>query len=179
MKQGGWQKTWVRVLTSGMTLGLMIMIFAFSTQDAEKSDRTSGFISDTVVRLVYRDYEQMNPASQQSIYAEIQHIVRKCAHFTEYCLLGFMLRLCLESWFGHRKRGKWRLFTLALCAGILYACTDEIHQLMIDGRSGQWTDVLVDSGGVLTGVTAGMLLIGRLIDHNAEGGTEHGVLQKQ
>lgn len=179
MKRGGWQKTWVRVLTSGLTLGLMIMIFAFSTQNAEKSDRTSGFISGTVVRMVYRDYEQMDPERQQSVYADTQHIVRKCAHFTEYMLLGFMLRLCLESWFGHRSRGKRSLFAGALCAGIMYACTDEIHQLMIDGRSGQWTDVLVDSSGVLVGVIAGILLIGRLTQNNAEGGTEHGVLQKQ
>jgi VanZ family protein len=27
-----------------------------------------------------------------------------------------------------------------------------MHQLLIDGRSGQWTDVLLDSAGVLAGV---------------------------
>ena len=34
----------------------------------------------------------------------------------------------------------------------LYAVTDEMHQLLIEGRSGQWTDVLIDSAGALTGV---------------------------
>ena len=36
--------------------------------------------------------------------------------------------------------------------GTLYAVTDEMHQLLIEGRSGQWTDVLIDSAGALTGV---------------------------
>ena len=44
-------------------------------------------------------------------------------------------------------------------AGTAYACSDEVHQLSIEGRSGQWTDVLVDSLGVLTGVMLGTLLI--------------------
>ena len=44
-------------------------------------------------------------------------------------------------------------------AGTAYACSDEIHQLSIEGRSGQWTDVLVDGSGVLAGVTLGTLLI--------------------
>ena len=36
---------------------------------------------------------------------------------------------------------------------------DELHQLLIDGRSGQWSDVLLDSGGVLTGaLIAGLIL---------------------
>ena len=43
--------------------------------------------------------------------------------------------------------------------GTAYACSDELHQLSIDGRSGQWTDVLVDGSGVLTGVVLGTLLI--------------------
>ena len=35
---------------------------------------------------------------------------------------------------------------------ILYACTDEIHQLFIQGRAGQLKDVLIDTIGSLTGI---------------------------
>jgi VanZ family protein len=66
-----------------------------------------------------------------------------------------LLRLCFESWFGP---GKWLPLT-AWAAGTLYAGTDELHQLMTDGRSGQWTDVLLDSSGVLTGVALALLIL--------------------
>ena len=73
----------------------------------------------------------------------------------EYLLLGFLIRFCLLSWFGKRTWltiGSWG-------AGTLYALTDEIHQMMIDGRSGQWTDVLLDSAGVLAGVLIAAKLV--------------------
>ena len=89
----------------------------------------------------------------------MQHVIRKCAHFSEYMILGFLIRLCFESWFGHRLR-KYRILALTgFLAGTAYACTDEMHQKSIEGRSGQWSDVLVDASGVLAGVILGTLLI--------------------
>ena len=70
-----------------------------------------------------------------------------------------MIRLCLESWFGHRMKKARILALIGFGAGAGYACTDEAHQLAIDGRSGQLTDVLVDSSGVLGGAVLGTLLI--------------------
>ena len=35
-----------------------------------------------------------------------------------------------------------------------YAVTDEFHQLFVPGRSGQMTDVMIDSGGALVGLLA-------------------------
>ena len=98
----------------------------------------------------------------------MQHIVRKCAHFTEYMVLGLMLRLCLESWFGRKVRKSRSLTIAGFCGGTIYACTDEFHQLLIEGRSGQWSDVLVDGSGVLLGVLIAALLIRRINRRNAE-----------
>ena len=151
----GWQRTWVRVLMTGLTVAVMILIFLFSMEPAEESDHTSGRLSRKVIAALYPDFDRKTPEEQQRIYDSVQHTVRKAAHFTEYTLLGLMIRLCLESWFGKR-RG---LFPAAWVLGTLYAGTDELHQLLIDGRSGQWTDVLIDSGGVLTGAAAAALFI--------------------
>ena len=41
----------------------------------------------------------------------------------------------------------------------LYACSDEIHQLFVPGRSGMFTDVLIDTGGAVTGMLVSMLLM--------------------
>ncbi len=164
----GWQNPWVRTVTTLLTVAVMVLIFCFSMEDAENSDRRSGVFSEQVVRIVYPDYDRMDGTEQKAVYDRVQYAVRKCAHFTEYMILGFLLRLCLESWFGHRMR-KFRILALiGFGAGTAYACSDEAHQLVIDGRSGQWKDVLVDSSGVLTGVTLGTLLIKSLSRQNGE-----------
>lgn len=165
MRNTGWQRTWVRALTTALTVGMMILIFCFSMEPAERSDRTSGQISEAVVHAVYRDYDRMPVQEQHSIFNSVQHIVRKAAHFTEYTVLGLLLRLCLLSWFGRRKGIPY----LAWGIGALYACTDELHQMLIDGRSGQWTDVLLDSCGVLTGVLIAMAVLA-LVRRKTEGG---------
>lgn len=170
MTETGWQKSWVRVLTTLLTAAVMVIIFAFSTEDAEHSDRTSGMISRRVLSIIHPDFEQLEESRQKLLYDDVQHIVRKCAHFTEYALLGFMLRLCLESWFGCRVKKDRSLALAAFCGGTAYACTDEFHQLLIEGRSGQWSDVFVDGSGVLLGVLIGILLIRRVnaVNHKAE-----------
>ena len=41
------------------------------------------------------------------------------------------------------------IISVLLC--IIYACSDEIHQLFISGRVGSAHDVLIDSLGIITG----------------------------
>lgn len=157
MEQTGWQRPWVRALSTLLTLAVMVMIFCFSMQDASDSDMTSGTISQAVIRVLYPDYPDRTPEERQEIYDRVQHVVRKCAHFSEYTLLGFLLRLCCESWFGADSRKRHGL--LSLLAGIAYAGTDELHQMLIEGRSGQWGDVMIDSLGVALGVLLAYLLV--------------------
>ena len=148
MKKDGWQSKPVRCLTTLMTLAMMTLIFFFSTEPAEQSDATSGHISRAVICIAYPDYDQKSPAEQERVFENTQHIVRKTAHFLEYLVLGILIRICLISWFGFGRP----LIPVSWAAGTLYAVTDEFHQMLTDGRSGQWMDVLLDSGGVLTGV---------------------------
>ena len=101
-----------------------------------------------VISIVWPDFGDYPEEEQQAMYDGTQFAVRKAAHYTEYLLLGLLSLLCLESWFGKRR---W-LVPAAWGFSTLYAVTDEMHQLLIEGRSGQWTDVLIDSAGALTGV---------------------------
>ena len=43
--------------------------------------------------------------------------------------------------------------------GIFYACTDEIHQLFVPDRSGQLTDVLIDSIGLTLGLLFFLMML--------------------
>jgi VanZ family protein len=76
--------------------------------------------------------------------------LRKLAHAAEYAVLGALLTRAT-----HRPR-------LALVIGILYAVTDELHQLAVPGRHGAPLDVAIDAAGVLIGVTLWRLAPRRL-----------------
>ena len=146
-----------RWLTLLPVLALMGMIFVFSSQPAPVSQETSDGIVNWLLRLLAPDYAGLDPARQ----AELRHIavviVRKGAHFAEYALLGAALLGHVLAW--RARRGLRRPRTLAFGVGALYALSDELHQLFVPDRSGELTDVLLDSAGVALGVALLWLLL--------------------
>ena len=78
------------------------------------------------------------------------HLIRKAAHFTEYTVLGALLRAAFPA----RGRAAWMELALA---GLLAAMLDETIQLFSPGRSGQITDVWLDFAGFAVGVVMGWI----------------------
>jgi VanZ family protein len=66
-------------------------------------------------------------------------ILRKCAHVTEYAILGFLLLRAIGRELP------------ALLVGIAYAASDELHQHFVQGRHASPVDVLIDTVGLLIG----------------------------
>ena len=112
---------------------LMILIFMFSHQTGSES---SGLSSQIVLWI------------QTYLHIPIsEFIVRKAAHMSEYALLT--LTLIYGFYKNHYPIQKIMIYSLI--GTFLYACSDEMHQLCIGGRAGQFTDVLIDTcGGCLT-----------------------------
>lgn len=112
---------------------LMILIFMFSHQTGSES---SGLSSQIVLWI------------QTYLHIPIsEFIVRKAAHMSEYALLT--LTLIYGFYKNHYPIQKIMIYSLL--GTFLYACSDEMHQLFIGGRAGQFTDVLIDTcGGCLT-----------------------------
>ena len=165
MEFRGWKRPWVRALTAVLLIMVMLLIFNFSAEDARASDATSGQIAMIVIRITVPEYSTYSEARQEEIYYQVQSVVRKLAHFFEYALLGLVSRFFLESWAAEpfAKRGKLKMLPLlAVVFSALYAATDEAHQLMVDGRSGQLRDVLIDSSGAVLGVFIASLLVHRV-----------------
>ena len=69
-------------------------------------------------------------------------ILRKLAHLAEYAILGALLDRALR---------RPQLVVAVALAG-LYAVTDEVHQLFVEGRHGSPLDVAIDTLGALLGV---------------------------
>ena len=97
MENRGLQRNWVRILLTVLTLAVMVMIFLFSRETAQKSDATSGTLTRWVISIVWTDFGDYPEEEQQAMYDGTQFAVRQAAHYTEYLLLGLLSRLCLES----------------------------------------------------------------------------------
>lgn len=148
------KKTVIRVLSVLFVLLNMAAIFAFSAQDATKSDKTSKGTIEAIAKIVDKDFEKMSQVQKDRFVADLNGFVRKAAHFSIYCLLGL---LTANALFRFSVR---RLPLMGLSVGIcaLYAASDEFHQYFVPGRSCQMTDVLIDTGGAVLGTAIFMLL---------------------
>lgn len=85
-------------------------------------------------------------------------IIRKCAHFTEYAVLGcsvlnLVKSLLRQGWGSPRSRG------LVLAAFGLVAVADETLQLFVPGRSGSPRDVAIDLSGYVCGALLATLVV--------------------
>ncbi len=127
---------------------IMGIIFWFSSKTADLSQESSLSISI----VLYNLYDQMKSSpipgpEKLDLLGIIDHIVRKSAHFTEYACLCAAITFHFTVW---KKNISYRTWIPVLIAG-LYAATDEFHQTFVAGRSGQLSDVLLDTAGAATG----------------------------
>jgi VanZ family protein len=74
-------------------------------------------------------------------------VLRKCAHVTEYAILGLLLLRAVGQQLP------------ALLLGIAYAASDELHQHFVAGRHGSPVDVVIDA----LGLAIGILLMRRVV----------------
>lgn len=131
----------------------MALIFYLSHQPAAISNEFSSGITEMIINTL----ENLASSFQFHI-EELHHIIRKNAHFFAYLILGMLVLNGLRRSGVFGKRG----IGIALLICILYAITDEVHQLFIPGRSGEARDVLIDSAGAGTGIVI-YLLISKLV----------------
>lgn len=93
--------------------------------------------------------------------------LRKLAHFSEFALLS----ICLSWLFGMLRSRLTKQIPPVLLCGIAAACIDESIQRFIPGRSGNLTDVCIDSAGIITGIlvfTIGYYITINTNQHNLE-----------
>ena len=117
----------------------MCFIFYMSSRSGSESQEQS----DLVLSILNFFGLQLN----ESIKNIASFIVRKTAHVTEYMIL-YILIFRVVTLYSNTKKQK----LIALFCMVLYASTDEIHQLLVPGRSGMVRDVFIDSIGGIIGV---------------------------
>lgn len=118
-----------------------IIIFAFSLQPGSTSSNLSGSVLTKILAWFAPDI--LSDAEKLYLW---HSILRKCAHFAEYFVLGtFSINMFREM---GMKRKAW----LAAMFCLLIAGLDETLQLFVPGRSGRILDVLIDSSGAVCAI---------------------------
>ena len=146
MRKNKIMKTIVRVILIIIILIITLTIFSFSNQDAEESSSVSSRVAEILIKLQPK-YKNITDSEKEELIEKYQTPVRKFAHFSIYTILGMsIVGLTCTYEISNRKRE-----LITIIAGALYAMSDEIHQTFIAGRSGQVTDVLLDTFGVIVG----------------------------
>ena len=124
----------------------MITIFMFSAQNGDVSSELSqGFLRTFILRFTPDNISE-------DIVNMMEYIIRKCAHMTEYSVFGILVFYQIKLYRLFEK--EWNRIVMAVICVMIYASTDEIHQLFVGGRSGRFTDVLIDTAGGFIGIMA-------------------------
>ena len=115
----------------------MLVIFLMSNEIAGKSSARS----DEIVRTI----QSIGVNAPTDL---LTFLVRKAAHISAYFVLGILIFNLLKEY----NLGVKKMIFISIGIAMLYACTDELHQVFVPGRSGEVRDVLIDTAGAAVGV---------------------------
>ena len=126
------------IVAHALVIAWMSFIFYMSAQPGDVSGDISGGVSHLFMQVwnaIFRlDWSEVEILQMAEFW---DYPIRKLAHMTEFGILAM-----LAYWTKGRYMTAW-IFT------VIYAATDEIHQLFVPGRSGNGFDVCVDAMGAL------------------------------
>lgn len=124
------------------------MIFSFSEQTGEESGGLSFYISRLGAEFWSRiTGENWTEALLDKVAAYWENPIRKLAHFVEYAFMGVLIFGILKDFIAGRKK-----YAVMLLWVFLSAAADEVHQLFVPGRCGNFADVLLDTCGGVFGI---------------------------
>lgn len=123
------------IISWALVIACMAVIFSLSAQTAGESSEVSGWLIFMLKLNISQDF------------------IRTVAHFLEYAGLSVLVFNALFQTFDYQRP------FVSLIISVLYAATDEIHQLFVEGRAFQISDIVVDSLGAASGIIVLILLI--------------------
>ena len=129
-------KRWILYIVLGL---IVFFIWDNSLQNGGTSDGFSLIFAEWLAPI----------ADKLGFYGNIwalNRIVRKLAHLTEFTILGGVLYVVLRRYIEYGTVVK------TIGVGIVIASLDEFIQLFSLGRSSQFSDVLIDTIGIIIGI---------------------------
>lgn len=146
------------LISAAATMLLLLLygiIFSFSAQDAEESGSISYLVSEKCVEIADSvSGRNWTEDFKETIIRQIEHPIRKLAHFSEYACMGVLICTLCRQW-QKRSRG---LYLLMILWVFISAAADEFHQYFVPGRWSSPADVLLDTCGGAFGILFCILL---------------------
>ena len=132
----------------------MGIIFWFSDMNTTESNTKS---KNTITNVIESTVDTTNklgitdkhPSEEkkQEVTNKLNEPLRKGMHASVYLVLAILLMNALIV----SNAKLWLAIILSIIISFIYACSDEYHQTFVEGRSGKFTDVLIDTTGALVG----------------------------
>lgn len=145
-----------RTLILGLIFVLWILvIFAFSAMNANSSTDLTTIAINILTDIRANNSFIDNIFNKLTENHQLFYIVRKMAHMFVFCMLEIIVFTLLKT----IKLSTLKTSLLSILIVFLYACTDEFHQLFVSGRSGQFSDVMIDTLGGLIGLSISLILL--------------------
>ena len=119
----------------------MVLIFFFSSDSGDASTKKSRGIVRPLCNYLIGD--RLSGDTKEIIIDCTEIFLRKTAHFTIYFCLG----LSVISFLCEFYEITYKIIIYSVLFVFIYACSDEIHQLFINGRSGELLDIVIDTLG--------------------------------
>lgn len=144
-----------KILIYLLLISLMVTIFCFSNEPLYSSSHQSSRVINIIIDIMEKVSNEKFSIEKRERYVQTLSLpIRKLAHFTLYFTLGVLFFLLYLEYHIEPKQ----LFILSILCCLLYACTDEIHQMFVFGRNGSLVDVLIDTFGSTCGIFVMKLL---------------------
>ena len=81
----------IKIILKGLALMLWcVVIFMFSANNADESNKQSNAVFNAVIEFVNPVYDSLDATAQAEYKDTATFIIRKLAHFSEYALLGIL-----------------------------------------------------------------------------------------
>jgi VanZ family protein len=128
----GWLARWWPALV----WAVVISLFSTHLFTSENTGRV-------IIPILHWFFRSASPQTLRLMH----HVIRKCAHFTEYFILSLLILRGIRAG-RHGTKLAWAVLAIVIVAG--YASLDEFHQSFVPGRTPAVTDVLIDTTGGAT-----------------------------
>ena len=142
-----------------LVVAWMGIIFSFSSDNGDDSTKKSDSFILSIVEVFYN--RDLSASEEEKWTTYLVTPVRKGAHFFVYLVLGILICNFLLEYIEISRKLK----LISIFSSFIYACSDEIHQLMVPGRSGQVSDVVLDTFGASIGIIIFTFILRKCLKH--------------
>ena len=137
-----------QIIYLSLVLIWMSTIFMFSNQTGGESQGLSQKVTKVIVEIITYN-QDIEEVEKLELIENTDYFIRKLAHFSIYTLGGILIYNYINTY----NLSKKNVILISILIGVTYAITDEMHQYFTSGRSARIFDVLIDSCGVVAGIT--------------------------